>query len=214
MKKILLTLFSFLVLGALISVADVMPVRVSLDNPNTLGLYQVSNEIDLYSKPEENADIVHSIRWSKDKIHPASVTAENLFVVHLTSRDFGLVAVTDENEEWVEIIYDKTTGAKGWIKKDDPYKFMSWINFINMYGKKYGLTLLNGAPESAKNLYSGCDDFSQVVGRLNHPQKINLNALRGNWALVSVYDLDKVPKTGYIRWRADNGVKYYFPAMR
>ena len=46
------------------------------------------------------------------------------------------------------------------------------------------------------------------------PKKINLTAIKGNWALVSVSDLDKIPKTGYIRWRSDNGMKYYFPAMK
>ena len=46
------------------------------------------------------------------------------------------------------------------------------------------------------------------------PQKINLTAIKGNWALVSVFDIDRTPKTGYVRWRSPNGVKYYFPAMK
>ena len=49
---------------------------------------------------------------------------------------------------------------------------------------------------------------------MNYPQKINLNVIRGNWALVSVMDLDKIPKTGYIRWRSDDGVRYFFPAVK
>ena len=49
---------------------------------------------------------------------------------------------------------------------------------------------------------------------MNYPQKINLNVIRGNWALVSVFDLDKTPKTGYVRWRSDNGVRYFFPDIK
>jgi hypothetical protein len=114
----------------------------------------------------------------------------------------------------LEVIIDNANGTKGWIKKNDPDKFLSWLNFYNIYGKKYGLYLMNGVPETAKNLYSAPDEFSKVVGRINQPQKINLTAMRGNWALVSVYDADKTPKTGFVRWRADTGVKYLFPALQ
>lgn len=80
--------------------------------------------------------------------------------------------------------------------------------------KKYGLNLLKEAPPEAKDLHTSTDDKSQIVGTINMPQKINLNVMRGNWALVSVMDIDRTPKTGYVRWRSDNGVKYYFPAIK
>ena len=119
-----------------------------------------------------------------------------------------------KTEEWVEVIYNNLTGDKGWIKKDDPYKFSTWINFYNMYGKKYGLYILKGSPESIKLMKSGTDNQSQTVATMNLPSKINLNAIRGNWALVSVLDLDKSPKTGYIEWRSPDGVKYLFPDIK
>mgnify|MGYP000230687296 FL=1 len=86
--------------------------------------------------------------------------------------------------------------------------------FYNMYGRKYGLNLLKEAPAEAKDLHVSTDDKSQIVATINMPQKINLNVIRGNWALVSVMDIDRTPKTGYVRWRSDNGVKYYFPAIK
>jgi hypothetical protein len=58
------------------------------------------------------------------------------------------------------------------------------------------------------------EDNSQIVARINHPQFIKLNVIRGNWALVSVVDIDKTPKTGYIRWRSDDGIKYLFPNIK
>ena len=84
----------------------------------------------------------------------------------------------------------------------------------NTYGKKYGLKILKDAPENTYTLHSDTDDSSQAVAHINHPQFIKLNVLRGNWALVSVVDLDKIPKTGYIRWRSDDGVKYLFPDIK
>ena len=124
------------------------------------------------------------------------------------------MAVTDETEDWVEVIYNNNTGDRGWMKQDDPYKFSTWVMFYNMYGKKYVLNLMKESPAEAKNLHTSTDDKSQIVGTINMPQKINLTAIKGNWALVSVYDIDKTPKTGYVRWRSDKGIKYYFPAMK
>ncbi len=214
MKKFLLILAILLLMPVKGFCENVVPQYVSIEHTNTLGLYQAPSEIVLYKEPYQSSNIVHSISWIGDKIFPESVKANDLFIVFLPQKNLGFLAVTDETDEWVQVIYNNSTGSKGWIKKDDPYRFMSWIMFYNMYGKKYGLNLLKEAPPEAKDLHTSTDDKSQIVGTINMPQKINLNAMRGNWALVSVMDIDKTPKTGYVRWRSDNGIKYYFPAIK
>ena len=214
MKKFLLILAILLLMPVKGFCENVVPQYVSIEHTNTLGLYQAPSEIVLYKEPYASSNIVHSISWIGDKIFPESVKANDLFIVFLPQKNLGFLAVTDETDEWVQVIYNNSTGAKGWIKKDDPYRFMSWIMFYNMYGKKYGLKLLKEAPPEAKDLHTSTDDKSQIVGTINMPQKINLNVMRGNWALVSVMDIDRTPKTGYVRWRSDNGVKYYFPAIK
>lgn len=214
MKKFLLILSILLMLPLSAYSADVVPQYVSVQQTNTLGLYQAPNEIMLYKEPSEASTLVHSISWIGEKIFPESVKPQDLFVVYVPSKNLAYLAVTDETEDWVQVIYNNSTGAKGWIKKDDPYRFSTWVMFYNMYGKKYGLNLLKEAPESAKDLHVATDDKSQIVGTINMPKKINLNLVRGNWALVSVMDIDRTPKTGYVRWRSDKGVKYYFPAIK
>lgn len=214
MKRILFLLILFFGFVLPIHAQTVMPENVCLKYTNTVGVYQVSHNITLYKQPDEKADILHSIKWTKDEIFPDSLTFNDLFLVFLPSKSLALMVVTDETDDWVEVIYNNSTGAKGWLKKDDPYKFSTWVNFYNMYGRKYGLYILKGAPDIIKDLRSATEDNSQVVARINIPNKINLNVIRGNWALVSVLDLDKTPKTGYMRWRGDNGVKYMFPAIK
>ena len=214
MKKSLLILSILLMLPLGGYCADVVPQYVSIQQTNTLGLYQAPNEIMLYKEPSEASTLVHSISWIGEKIFPESVRPQDLFVVYVPSKNLAYLAVTDETEDWVQVIYNNSTGAKGWIKKDDPYRFSTWVMFYNMYGKKYGLNLLKEAPDSAKDLHVATDDKSQIVGTINMPKKINLNLVRGNWALVSVMDIDRTPKTGYVRWRSDKGVKYYFPAIK
>lgn len=214
MKKILLSLIIFLGLILPVSAQNVMPVDVSFKNTHTIGLYQVSNNITLYKAPDEKSDVAYGIKWNKYSIFPESLSFQDVFVVFLPAKSLALMAVTDETDEWVEVIYNNSTGAKGWIKKDDPYKFMNWINFYNMYGRKYGLYILKGAPESVFEMRSATEANSQLVATMNHPSKINLSVIRGNWALVSVLDLDRTSKTGYVRWRSDDGVKYLFPAIK
>ena len=214
MKKFLLILSILLMLPLSGYCADVVPQYVSIQQTNTLGLYQAPNEIMLYKEPSEASTLVHSISWIGEKIFPESVKPQDLFVVYVPAKNLAYLAVTDETEDWVQVIYNNSTGAKGWIKKDDPYRFSTWVMFYNMYGKKYGLNLLKEAPDSAKDLHVATDDKSQIVGTINMPKKINLNLVRGNWALVSVMDIDRTPKTGYVRWRSDKGVKYYFPAIK
>ena len=138
----------------------------------------------------------------------------DLFVVFIPSKELGYAAVTDETDGWIEIIYNNRTGETGWIKKDDPYKFLTWLNFYNTYGRKYGLYILKGAPDEVKNIRSGNDEMSQLLSEINMPTKIKLNAIRGNWALISVLDFDREPKTGYIRWRGDDGIRYLFPDIK
>jgi hypothetical protein len=214
MKKILILLAILLLIPIKSYCADVVPQYVSIEHTNTLGLYQAPNEIVLYKEPSESSTIIHSISWIGNQIFPETIKPENLFVVYLPNKNLAMLAVTDETDDWVEVVYNNLTGSKGWIHKSDPYRFMNWVMFYNMYGRKYGLNLLKEAPASAKDIHASTEDKSQIVGTINMPQKINVTAIKGNWALVSVFDIDRTPKTGYVRWKSQEGVKYYFPAMK
>lgn len=215
MKKIFFTLFILLGLALpTFSAQNVMPETVSLKDTRTIGVYQASDKIVLYEKPDATSNIIHSIRWNAEEVFPSSLKFQDLFIVFIPSKELALMAVTDELDGWVEVIYNNTTGDRGWMQVDDPYKFMTWINFYNMYGKKYGLYILKGAPDSIKDMKGTIGDNTPVVARMNIPRKIQLNVLRGNWALVSVLDLDRTSKTGYVHWRSTDGVKYMFPDIK
>ncbi len=214
MKKIIISLLLFFALALNCAAVDVMPSYVSLSNTNTLGVYQVGNTIVLRSEPDDNAPITKVIKWNDSKIEPAELKFSEVFVVLIKSKGLALMAVTDENEDWVELLYNNETGERGWMRKDDPLKFSTWYNFYSMYGRKYGLYILTGSPKTAREMRGSTDDNSKVIADINTPVKINLNVIRGNWMLLSVMDMDGVPKTGYVRWRSDDGVKYLFPAIK
>ncbi len=213
-KKILTVIGLTFLLALPAASKDVIPSYGTTLHTKTYGFYQVGKKVVLHEEPDENSKIIQEINWTSDKLNPEELSFDDVFSVFIGSKELALMAVDDETEDWIKLIYDNKNNKSGWLKKDDPYKFMTWVYFYNAYGKKYGLKILKDAPEVTEKLYSSPDETSQIIARINHPQYIKLNVLRGNWALVSVMDLDKTPKTGYLRWRSDDGVKYLFPDIK
>ncbi len=215
MKKTVLSLILCLLVGAAVSAKDVIPTKVFDANVHSYGVYQISeHSMTLYMEPDKDSVVARKISWNDESTDNYGIDLSDLFVVYLPERDLALLNVVDELEDWVKVVYDKKTQSAGWLKKDDPYKFMPWGVFYNIYGKKYGLYQLKAAPKSCNSIRVSADNLAQEVGTLNMPKKIILNVIKGNWALVSVADLDQYPKTGFIRWRGDNGEKYFFPLIK
>lgn len=217
MKKIIISFIFALIMACgfgEVMAKDIMPIRPNIVSVRTVGLYQVSRDVTIYKEPHDDSMILYRVRWNDDEFFPENIGAERFFTVLLPQKELALVEVVDVTDDWIEIVYNNATGETGWIKKDDPYKFMTWINFYNSYGKKYGLRLLKSAPESSKEIKSAPESDAKTLSTINMPQKINLSVIRGNWALISVLDLDRIPKTGYVRWRSDDGVRYYFPEVK
>lgn len=215
MKKTVFLLISLLILCSSAFAKDVIPTKVFDANINSYGVYQISEHaMTLYAEPDSNSKVVKKISWNEENTDIEGLDLADLFVLYLPDRNLSLLTVVDETDDWVKVVYDKKTSEAGWLKKDDPYKFMTWGVFYNIYGKKYGLYQLKEAPASCNSIRVAPDNLAQEVGTLNMPKKIILNVIKGNFALVSVSDLDKYPKTGFVRWRGDNGEKYYFPLVK
>ncbi len=214
MKKFIIFLIYMIIFCTSVQAKDIIPVEPILNTVQTVGLYQVGNDVTIYKFPSENSQILYRVRWSSEEFFPQNIGADKFFSLFIAGKELALVNTVDVVDGWVEIVFNNETGETGWIKEDDPYKFMTWINFYNTYGKKYGLTLLKGAPAFCKDIKATMDDKAKTISEINVPRQIHLNIIRGNWALVSVLDMDRTPKTGYVRWRSDDGVRYYFPAVK
>lgn len=209
-------MFSFLLWLALPVRADLMPYYVHSVSSNSIGVYQVSNNINVYKEPNEKSPLLLSAHWDKINFDCADVPASNIFVVFLQKRDLGFVQVVDENEDesWVQVIYDKNGNLLGWIKKEDDFRFLPWRTFFNWYGRKYGLYYLKDAPDETKNLYGSNMEGAKSIGKITVPQTIKLEAVKGNWLLINAFDIDKISKIGWIKWRNTTGEIYLFPVIR
>jgi len=191
--------------------ADTLPYYVGDIPKEAIGVYQTGDTLTIYSEPDSNSHIIRIF----DFTYNPETMPDGVFSVLLNQRKLGLVYVSDIGDDnWVEIIYDKKTGAKGWVTTEDRFQFMPWINFYNMYGRKYGLRVLKDVPDEVDFLHAKSEDLSQGVAKINYPKQIKLTKISGNWALVSVLDLDRVPKMGFMRWRSDKGNIFAFPNIK
>lgn len=208
MKKFLIILSMLLCMPVF---ADTMPFYMDSVPKAAIGVLQTDKEIAVYSHPEANSELLKRAELS---YKPESMP-DNMFAVLINEKSLGFLYVTDMEEDgWVEVIYDKQTGARGWVQTADRLQFLPWINFYNLYGRKYGLRILKDAPKDMYVLRAQSEDLSQPLSKLNHIQKIKLTKVSGNWALVTVMDLDKTPKSGWLKWRDGNGVIYAFPNVK
>lgn len=208
MKKFLIIFLMFLGLPVF---ADTMPFYMNSIPKTALGLYQTDKDVVLYSHPEANSNMIKKMEFS----YNPETMPDSVFAVLINEKKLGFLYVTDIGDEgWVEVIYDKRTGAKGWVQVQDQMQFLPWRNFYNLYGRKYGLRMLKDAPKDLEVLRAKSEDLAQIVSKLNYVKQIKLTVIRGNWALVSVQDLDEIPKTGYLKWREKDGTIYAFPNIK
>lgn len=208
MKKLLLIICMMFILPVF---ADVMPFYVNSIPKDAIGMYQTGENITIFSKPEANSKAIKNVEFS----YKPETMPDGMFAVLLNEKKLGFLYVSDIGDDgWVEVIYDRHTGARGWVLTEDKFQFLPWLSFYNMYGRKYGLRLFKDTPDEIEVLRAKSEETSQNVDKLNYVKQIKLTAIRGNWALVSVFDIDKTPKTGYLRWRSDEGVIYAFPNIK
>lgn len=208
MKKLLLIICLMFMLPVF---ADVMPFYVNSIPKDAIGMYQTGENITIYSEPEANSKAIKNVEFS----YKPETMPDGMFAVLLNEKKLGFLYVSDIGDDgWVEVIYDRHTGARGWVLTEDKFQFLPWLSFYNMYGRKYGLRLFKDTPDKIEVLRAKSEETSQNVDKLNYVKQIKLTAIRGNWALVSVFDIDKTPKTGFLRWRSDEGVIYAFPNIK
>ena len=208
MKKFLVILALMFILPAF---ADTAPFYMDAIPKTAIGLYQTDNEIQIFENPDANSKTIKSYTFSyKPEDMPA-----NMFAFLLNEKNLGFLYVSDIDEDgWIEVIYDKKMGYKGWVHTSDRMQFLPWINFYNLYGRKYGLRILKDSPSDSYTLRSKSEDLSQGISKLNYVQKIRLTKISGNWALVTALDIEKTPKTGWLKWRDTDGRIYAFPDIK
>ena len=207
-------LFVLLALCSVTSVfADIVPLSSDDIPTDTIGVYQTDSRVTVYINPDcgSNKIIDNKIQYSDytDK------KSDNMFAVLIPSKKLGYLYVVDisDDEQWIKVIYNKDKKMTGWVYKNDDFQFMTWMDFLSLYGRKYGLTRLKSR-NAIDELYSNPSEDAQVVAKTNCPKLIRMTALEGNWVLVTILDYNSITSTGFTPWRTLQGNILLFPNIR
>jgi len=194
--------------------ANVMPVCVYDIPKASMGLYQTDKEIRVYSKPDENSSIVYSKTLNYENYK--GIRSDNFFAVLVPDKELSYAYVTDvaDDENWIQIVYDKEKMLKGWIQKKDDFQFLPWGTFFNMYGRKYGLYRLESKNGGFNGIYSQPNVNAQIMGKITRPKFIRMTSVEGCWMLITVLDLNDYTTTGYLQWCTDDGNILVFPDIK
>ena len=210
--KILFGIFLVLFLSSPVK-ADVLPLYTGVITKSAIGFLQVPKTFNLYLYPRLDSKIVETVKWTDTEVEYTNNHAEphRLFAVRIQSKDLAFCTVIDMQDDWYRIIYDKTEGKSGWIRPEKEDDFWGLKDFYSYYGRRYGLYYMKNIDYRKRGIYSGADISSQKLGGFTLIKSIRLNKLSGNWALVTVIDVDRLPKIGYIQWRESDGNIILFP---
>ena len=171
MKKFLLIICMFFMLPVF---ADNMPFYVDTIPKDAIGMFQIGDNITIYSHPEANSKVVKKMDFS----YNPETMPDNTFALLINEKKLGFLYVSDIGDDgWVEVIYDRHTGARGWVLTEDKFQFLPWLSFYNMYGRKYGLRLFKDTPDKIEVLRAKSEETSQNVDKLNYVKQIKLTAV-------------------------------------
>lgn len=214
LKKTLLFLAVF-ILSALCVFADTVPATTTSIKYYGIGVFKIENDFSVYSEPNVKSKVLRKCTLPTQKNSAIVSTNSKSFImpyiVSIPSQHLFFATVVDYPEDnWIHI-YNQTTNLTGWVQYTDKSSFMTWKEFFYKYGKKNGLFQMRDI--KVKRLYSQDDENSKIVDRYSYPEYIQLRFIRGNWMLVTVVDSGNVYKTGWLKWRTDDGKLRVFPNL-
>ena len=218
MKKILTFLIVFTI-GFLPAFADYLPTYINKGFHYGIGLIAAKGEIPIYEMNDLKSPLAALIKFKDNNVSIKERGVKNpeissTFVAYSNENKLALLSVEIDTDDWFYICYDQKRKLFGWVKKNENTDFITWEDFINLYGRKQGVYIFNNFPEEYKKLYSQENEESTVVDTFNFPKHISLWLVKGNWMLVKITTYDGLTKTGWMRWRNEDNSIMVFPDFR
>ena len=193
------------------------------------GVWYAPTAFRVYSKPDETSPVMADIVWGinndqtlMDTLNKTSISARQCMVAYYPAYQLGLLAVVgDADPNWLEVVWNQTTGQTGWVKATDEFKqgflpkpgiYQTWTEFMTTHAKPAGIHWFNGVPDSVRQLHSQPDDYAKVVPAF-YLQRLKVLHMKGNWMLMQGLDLERNSPIGWVRWREDDGRLLLFPNL-
>ena len=214
MKKVL---FVFLIYFIFVSksYANYLPYYV---NPNASyghALAAVKSKTAVYDSNNDKANIIGILDGKKIRINsPVIPTESETYIASDFDKNIFLLSVYENQDEWMYVCYNQKKKLFGWIKKTEYVDYYTWQDFYNFFGRKYGLYLLRNVKEKDKKLYASPTYETNVADTFHFPRHISLWLITGDWMLVKITTYEGETKTGWLRWKLDDGSIIVFPNLK
>lgn len=217
MKNFYLLIITFIILSITSvnkAIADVIPRYSDSIKHTGIGAFNVPNEFNVYSEPDENSTIIKTIKWNEKGLTDENLKENDIFISFIPSLNIAYCAVDDEIDGWVKIFYSQSMSKSGWVKANSKNRYVSWFGFYMSWGRKNGVYFFKDMPDINKRLMSAPDITSQKIWGITYPKYIKLTLIRGNWMMVKLVDFGNEVKIGWIQWRDENGKFLIFPNLK
>lgn len=218
-KKFLISLVVFATSAMTVLATDKVPTSSKSIRHYGIGLLKMEKDFDAYVAPSEKSKKLKHftlpVENTKSAIVRDSRNVYNPYIVNMPSKKEFYTAIAEYPENgWAQIYINQNGNQLGWVEIEDDSNFLTWKEFVYKFGRENGIKLMSDVPKSRFKLYSKDSEDAQVVDEFTYPEHIALRIIRGNWALVTVVDSGTVYKTGWFKWRNDDGKLNIFPKMK
>ncbi|MBR1976710.1 hypothetical protein IKA15_00350 [bacterium] len=215
MKKIALFFLIYLFFQNVASAFYQLPTTSLAQKHWGIGVVQVPGEILVHREPNVFSEIIFEIKTEGNKILCDSKECENSpFVAFYPEKKYAFLVAEDEQEGWAQVYCNQPDSSFGWVKLNEDTIFYTWAKFLNLFGRRHGLYLFKDVKKKDKILFAQPFSGSQSVDKFEYPKHISPWYVSGNFVMVKLLNYDNVQKTGWLRWRTDNGELMLFPDFK
>lgn len=212
MNKLILTIVLFIF--ALPCFADYLPGYVDSSAFYGKGVILINDALVVYDKDDDGARPLmklknaEALKYSLQGVKNAPV--EDVFSAYSKDKKLLIMPVEADTDDWYYVCYNQKLKLFGWVKKSENVDYASWEDFFNIYGRKFGVYIFRNADEKYKRLYSS-PNGGRLVDDFYFAKQAALWLMSGDWMLVKVLTYDGKTKTGWMRWRLEDGTLIAFP---
>lgn len=183
---------------------------------NLAGVYLPDNKFVIYESDDDKSPILEKVTYDNFEVKssPDKMSYRQLFAAYDDNKNTAVMFATDETDEFVKVVYNQSENKQGWIKKGSDDQILSYVQFLNKFGRKNGIMFLYGTPETIKNMKTAPSEEAQdVQAKVYSPKLIKLQMISGNWMMIKLTDYDGTSSIGWIKWRDSDGNIFVFPLL-
>lgn len=211
MNKIFL-IISFIFLTTLPSLADFLPNYVNQKYNLGIGVVAIKNNVQVFETNDNKGLPLAIIGVNNFTLRGVDrALEEDIYLARKQKDNLALLSVEIDTDDWFYVCYNHKHKLYGWVKKDENIDFLSWKDFFDLYGRKKGIYIYSNVDSKYKGMYSKPDLNSTRVDNFKHSKHVSLWLVSGDWMLVKVTTYDNQTKTGWIKWKTDDGALLAFP---